>query len=411
MTLHIDIEPLCAMKLFYGKETYGIWEGDMIKNAKSRNVYLPELLKSFLLKYAYFDVNKGNVHCYHPEEMDVITSKEMDKDTEVEMMVIGRRNEYKVGLLTSAYSEENPSVYFGQLIKEDTLSYWHFEESGLHLRDFLILLFVENLGYMTASEVFDEDEMMASLKKDYEESVISILRDKIANSIKMRHFLCWDDDKKRFLAVVLLYEETLFVSIPQGLTLAELETLFHQEFYTNCVHCDYAHAYQLLQEIIKRMEKEKDSIIALGEKYQLAGRCCWALRQWDDAEEWYKKARQSLQVEIAKVYEKAHSFYFGLGHFYYEKGDKEKSQQAYAEAKNCEKYSGELPRRCGNLFQQQAVQKSEEGAYEEALALYEQALEEYRKDPQDCKYDIARCQQLKGETRRKRKLLKKSDNM
>lgn len=41
--------------------------------------------------------------------------------------------------------------------------------------------------------------------------------------------------------------------------------------------------------------------------------------------------------------------------------------------------------------------------YEKAIELYDQALAEYQKDPKNCKYDIARCQQLRGEAK---KLLK-----
>ncbi|MDE7275100.1 MAG: hypothetical protein K2N95_19005 [Lachnospiraceae bacterium] len=39
-----------------------------------------------------------------------------------------------------------------------------------------------------------------------------------------------------------------------------------------------------------------------------------------------------------------------------------------------------------------------------AIALYDLALEEFQKNPRDCKYDIERTQQLRGEAKRLKKV-------
>ncbi len=60
------------------------------------------------------------------------------------------------------------------------------------------------------------------------------------------------------------------------------------------------------------------------------------------------------------------------------------------------------------IYQSQGIflAKDKDNA-EKAIEAYNKALEEFKKNPKECKYEIARTQQLRGEAKRLKKELNK----
>lgn len=408
MGLTIHIEPLDAMKIFYEGEESGVWEGEFIKNEKKRGLVFPPLVREFLQKYGYFNINKGNAYCFLPDDMKLLLSE--TGESSHDMLLIGVRRELFIGIAYEDCSMEDPFIYLGAQYPSGYDSaefYWDWQNSGLSLNDFLTLLFIENLSAWTDSIVYNETEPIAAFLKKYGSGKDMNGTDFIVSLQTFRrpgYHICYDEDANLFIVLVLGDDGELMSLIPQGITTNELEDLFTKEFYQNDISCDFSHALRLLQEIISREEnEEEDDTEKLRKYYQLAGRCCWALGQWEDGESWYQKSEALLKAEISNMLDTACSFYQGLGNFYHEKGDAAKSQAAYQEVDKLCKGIGENPRRTGSLIQQQAAYMAEENKLDEAIDLYSKALEEYGKDPKNCKYEITRCQQLRDELMHKKK--------
>ncbi len=49
------------------------------------------------------------------------------------------------------------------------------------------------------------------------------------------------------------------------------------------------------------------------------------------------------------------------------------------------------------------------GRVKKAIEYYDQALKIFQEDPKDCKYEIVRCQQLRGEAKKQLKLAQEID--
>ena len=157
--------------------------------------------------------------------------------------------------------------------------------------------------------------------------------------------------------------------------------------------------------MIARMEKALADSVQLAEKYQLAGRCCWALEQWEQALVWYEKAAPIREMQQAELPVETCQYYIALGNFYFSCGKQAESVAMYQKAETiCRQYAPQNYYQLGRIFQVQGENWSKlEGQYEHAIDFYNLALEEFQKAPKDCKYDIARCQQLRGEMKRKKK--------
>jgi len=75
--MKIELTPLDALAKFYGGEELGVHEGDFIRNEKRRGLKLPKILKEFLQKYGYFDVNGGADQLSLPEKLISIKRRSM----------------------------------------------------------------------------------------------------------------------------------------------------------------------------------------------------------------------------------------------------------------------------------------------------------------------------------------------
>ena len=402
MALHVDISPLKAMEIFYEGEELGFWEGDFIKNEKQHGLKYPKMLKEFLLKYGFFGVNRGDSHFFLPDYARVININMGDETKE--LYIFGMLGSYVVGIFAEDRDEEDPYISFGEWVElEDGRNVLNFGDSGLFLSDVLLCLFTGNIiPGAEDRETFDTEEEVREILDRY--SYDEDLKNIIENVVRPYRFICFDDEEKKFLCVDLYSDEEqgnyeIAARFSPGISLEELEGLFSQEFYQNSINCDFAKALRFMEKIIERMEKDKSGTYEIGEKYRLAARCCWALEQWEKAEEWLKKAEPLFNLDFVPPQSRM-SYYRGLGNFYTDKGDKEKAAEAYnTEERIAEENGISLFKIKGDHLMNEGMKLSDEDRLEEAIELFEKALEQFKQDPKGCKYEIARCGQLKGDAK------------
>ena len=418
MSLHYNLSPLEAIKFFYGTETNGVWIGDIIKNEKKRNINLSSMHREYLLNYGFFPINKGEMCLFHPDSIRLFSHGNYRLEDSIYW--IGNSENYLVGVRADQISDDDPELFLGE-VQEDNSVYW--EAISDRLSDFLKNQFLRFLLLQNGVQLLEQPADIEACFGEYHVAVFDI-KSRKPYTIHQDLSLCWDEDQQMYLAVMFEYDGTLsrVFKIPLGVsdnkkhgkfTIEELRELFNKEFYENSLHCDFSHALKLQEEIIARQEQAEDQkSLELGQDYQCAGRCCWKLKQWEAAEQWYQKAIPLFQENEESNPDEVSSFYLGLGGFYHDMGNQQKSEDAFETAFDIsQKYQPENHYRIGQLLQTQAQKLSEEDAFlDKALDLYNQALEEYQKDPKNCKYDIARCQQLRGEVRRRKKQLNKSSN-
>lgn len=405
MCLIINMDPMEALEHFYCGEINGVWEGELIKFEKEWGMHLPLLLKQFYQSYGYFDVNYGHKQLFLPDDIMILPN---EGDSLAEMIIIGRCQDQYVGILNTGGIADNPKLYFGVRIQGETeaLGQWDFQESALTLRDFLRFMFIENLSQHTHSEVVEDPSQLETVLVDDMQ-----IHDEVFEAMQSQgSMICWCEEEAQFLNILFYSDNPVLVKFSQGMRLEELEQVFQQVFYQNSIHCDYAHALRLLETMMHKIEQEALDQRKLRNYQTLAGRCCWALHRWEEAETWYQKAEVRLKDEVAELIDQSQSFYFALGNFYYEKGEAEKSNLAYEKSKKSQLEGAENPRRTGDVLMQQAKQFGAKAQWALAITTCTQALETYQKDPKGCKYEIARCQQLRGEYRRYEKEEKKQLN-
>lgn len=405
MALQINIEPLKALELFYDQEKLGVWEGDFIKNAKQRHLKLPKLLHKFLANYAYLNVNRGSNQLWVPDKIDQTEAKVNDKKQDI--LIIGTMRNNLVAILASECDQANPTLLLDQLPEEkDDDMTLVFEKSKLDLQEFLIIMLLESPTVYDTATVYNQPN-------DTEEIVNSYNNADLAKLLQVnehpKHYICYDDETREFLGFILLPGRDIILKFKSCFAIHELENIFNKEFYENATNCDFQHALKILFKLIDHLENVEGVAPDLAEKYKLAGRCCWSLKEWGEAENWYKKAERIYKDILAETLEKVGNFYENLGVFYFDKEDINKSQTAYQEVDRLSDFSGtNNPYRKGQRILRQGMLMADAKRYQKAIELYDQALAEFQQDPKGCKYDIARCQQLRGEARKELKLKSKS---
>ncbi|MDE6579753.1 MAG: hypothetical protein K2K41_04385, partial [Ruminiclostridium sp.] len=309
-----------------------------------------------------------------------------------------------VGIFAEDCVEEDPPVSFGESVElEDGRNVLTFSDSGMFLSDVLLCLFTGNIiPGAEDGKTFDTKEEAEEIlgRYSYDPDLTNI----IENVVRPYRFICYDDEEKKFLCVDLYNDEEygdyeIAAVFSPGISTEELEELFSREFYQNSINCDFGKALHFMEKIIERMEKDKSGTYEIGEKYRLAARCCWALEQWDKAEEWLKKAEPLFNLDFVPPQSRM-SYYRGLGNFYTDKGDKEKGAAAYETEEQIAKENGiSLFKIKGDHLMNEGMKLSEEDRLKEAIELFEKALEQFKQDPKGCKYEIARCGQLKGDAK------------
>ena len=246
----------------------------------------------------------------------------------------------------------------------------------------------------------EHEEIQKSLKSYKSTELMNLFKEGKRPS---RNF-CWDDEKKEFLTLLLFPEREVLLTFRPSFSPRELDGILNRELYENTRGCDYEHALKIVRMLIGFLEKHGGGLI-LGEKYAIAGRCAWALKKWREADEWYRKAERVFTAEMKMTLERCQNFYEGLGNFCLAKEDLIRSKAANCEADRiCELLGNGGARNKGNRLLRQAAVMLEIEKVEKAIEYYDQALKVFQEEPKDCKYEIARCQQLRGEAKKKLKL-------
>lgn len=414
MAVLYNLEPLAAMDLFYDGEKNGLWNGDFIKNEKKNGLIVPPPLKEFLEKFAYLDMNKGQVTFFHPDYIRELSLP--IKDGEVHIMVIGKVNELFLGI---ELGTEELDIAVGAV--EDERIVWGPSE-GVTLAGMMRVMFVSTLFKSADKFLYQGAEIDAVLKKH------GAARSAIVPSEGSTQHTSINFDEENGAFLIAEYDQsgsemTFLHVVPRktfeqrkaerfaSVTLDELNSLFDGEFYGNALHCDFAHALDIKLEIVKRLEQSGAEELELADHYKLAGRCLWALNRLDEAVEWYDKA--GAIVEKSGDPEKIADYYHTMGNFYADTKQWDKSDEMYDKAMELIKEgSPDNVYDIGMIYQSRAQFLDDaDGDPDRVIKLCNLALEQFQKDPHDsgCKYEIARAQQLRGKAkRRKKELLKNS---
>ncbi len=414
--LHIDIEPLEALRIYYQNEKLGVWLGDIRQAEKQRKVFLPPLLRDFLLGYGRFAVNADhNSCCYlNPMLMNI---------TDDDLVIFGRIYFDKLLAFRRAdFAAENPQLYCAERqyaednldeekLDDDDSSPWSdFAPAGLRLRDFLIWLIIRNLRTRSLRIKAGADltgleapaELLALLQDEQDEQA-----DKLTGEV-----ICWDDETGELWGVSREPDgwRNLYRFVPSFYKW-ELQELFNLHFYQKT---DFARALPVAQQLIALLQQQEKDTLELADIYKLAGRCCWAVGRWGEAEEFYRLAEPIFEKQLAEMLDKVKYFYQAKGNFYAARQDEPKSRQAYARVDKICEFAGQGAARArGMRLVNQTIEIAginqdlvdDLGTLQCAQEMYNRALAEYQQDPKDCKYDIARTQQLRADVRRKIKSL------
>ncbi len=413
MSVLYNLEPLKAIELFYDGEKNGVWNGDFIKNEKERGLTVPPMLREFLEKYAYLDINKGQVTFFHPDYI-----REFSLPIEggkVHIMLIGKVNEMFLGI---ELGTKELDIAFGE-VKDERIMWGPSNE--ITLAGMMRVMFVSTLFKCEDKFLYQGAEIDAVLKKH------GAARSEIMPSSGSTQHTSINFDEENGAFLIAEYnkqgdEMTFLHVVPRktreqrkaerfaSVTLDELNSLFEGEFYTNSLHCDFAHALDIKLEIIKRLEQSGAEELELAKHYALAGRCLWALNRPDEAAEYYGRAGKL--IEKSGDIEKLAAHYHSLGCFYADTKQWDKSDEMFGM-----ELSLRLEHSLDNVYDIGMVYRTEaenidnaSGDPDRVIELCELALEQFRKDPRDsgCKYEIARVQQLRGKARRRKKELAKN---
>ncbi len=420
MAVLYNLSPLKAMELFYDGERRGIWRGDFIRNEKERGLVLPPELRDFLENYAYLEINEGGegrFRLFHPDSIGGVMLND-DEEGDIHLLVIGELNDLLVAIRMDEC--DYLRVVFGERSDDGTM--WTPSDNGT-LEGMYTVMFCSQLYRSADSYVFEDmPEINAVLKKHGADKSLILPSE---GSIQ-RISLCFDGDSGAFLTVDFSEDgqiETLHV-VPRKsfeqrkaekyatVSLDELKVLFDGEFFGNALHCDFEHALEIKLEIIARLEKSGAEDLELYENYKHAGRCCWALKKFDEALKWYDKT--GAVVERLGDLEKQAEYFHTLANFYADNGQFDKSDEFYDKelAIFRETCPDDVYKIGMNYLSRAQFLDSAGGAPERVIELCNLALEQFQQNPHDsgCKYETARAQQLRGGAKRRKKELDKQKN-
>lgn len=401
MAVLYNLDPLAAIDIFYHGEKNGIPQGDFIKNERQRNITFPPLLREFLEQYGYFGINQ-NVNTFSFFRPDIIKPIYLSTDEgEIPILSIGYFDERFIGIRTDI---EDFPVSVGREYKNVV----EWSPSPLNLLGAITVMFLTVL--------FDTDEHYSYYTVKPVLEKYGVLQSEIlpSNNCPERFSINFDEERKIFIVAEFDGESEEIVCLHTAplrpFSLEELEQLFSGEFYGNALHCDFEHALKLQTEIITRLEDAQDTDpLEMTNHYKIAARCCWALKRSNEAEMWYQKGLPAVERNLQTNPETAADYYMAMGNFYADMGQDEQSDRCYERSLEIYRLNPDNVRNIGMLYQSRAHYTLESKKdVDLAIELYNKALEEFQKKPKDCKYDIARTQQLRGDAKRLKKELSKS---
>lgn len=408
MSLELNITLMRALKYFYDGEVFGVQEGDFIYCFKKQGIILPSELKDFLRKYGRFDVNRWENRVFLPYELKRKTIKIDGIDEQV--ILFGILGYDQVGIRESEINKTKTKI-LREIPNEnnDELAPFRMKETGMTVDDYLRKIFLESYPAQCNSTRHAGTDVFREFIEYYQEDISRARLEKFVSSVKSKKLgkICWDAEHEVLLALTQRNEREEIAVIRPAFAIQELEALVTQEFYEKPKNCNYEHILKLLNRIINYYKKNQEwSELII--KYQMAGTCCWKMKRWKEAEGWYNMATELDAKILKQTLINSQNLYETIGNFLHDREDVIKCQLAYKRADKIGEFAGEnIAQRRGNRDFTQARILAEAGRLQEAIDLCNHALELYGRSPRDCKYDIARCQQLRGELRQKIKLKQK----
>lgn len=413
MAVLYNLTPLEAMDLFYDGEKRGVWDGDFIKNQKKTHIEVPHILREFLEKYGYLEVNKGQIYFFHPDDMRFLELNLPDGG-KIRILAAGMINDIYLGL---ELDDDNGAVAVGEIV--DGRISWG--PSDMTLSGMLTIAFVSLLYKSADNFVFQGSQIEAVLKKNGMErsklmpSEGHVQHTSLNFNEETGAFINaeFDPDGEEITTLCVTPRKTYEQRKAERyatVSLDELNSLFEGEFFGNSLHCDYAHASELQQEIIKRMERCGADELELTDHYRLAARCLWELERIDEAQELYDKSEKIIIKSGDQ--EKLADYYHTMMSFYDDIGQTDKSDEMFDKELDIRRQNfPDDVYHIGLIYQARANFLNKNGGDpDKIIELCELALEQFKKDPHDsgCKYMTARVYQLRAEAKKRKKELEKS---
>lgn len=392
MAILYNLEPLAAMELFYDGEKNGVWNGDFIKNEKERGLVLPPVIKEFLEDYGYLNINRNenSFQIFHPDRMGGFHLP-TDTGDDVPVLIIGVYQDFLVGVCTDS---GDLRVAFGEQTDEGTM----WGPVNLGFSGIITIMFVSLLFGSENHQAFEDAGTFSAVLA---ENSMELMKIRPSEGCPEHFSLNYNEENKSFL--IAEYDEQgeeitcLHVVGKGALELEELKRLFDKEFFQNSLNCDYNRALQIQTGIIRCLEDADP--LELAEHYKLAARCCWSLGQLDEAIAWYEKGLPAIEDNIGTAPDKAAHYYHAMGNFYADTRQYDKSEGCYSVELNILlNYYPDNAYEIGMNYQSRAqfFIKNRDNI-ETAIELLNIALEQFQRDPKNCRYSIARTQQLLGD--------------
>lgn len=300
-------------------------------------------------------------------------------------------------------NRDNPPVYMGRRCGENI----EWSVTQLHLEDYLAKVIADGLSPYCQTAFADDSDDIAQIVQMFGADV-----NMLEFGGKWGFSLCFNDEMQA-LAVFLqgdgeLKNAGVYAKTSNGLeripfggnTNAELTEFFEAEFYGNSINCNYEYALMINSERIKRTKESGAHATQAAELERLSARCLWAVGRFDDAEKLFNSAAAAFANSLIHTYT-------AMSNMLSECGKVEKSEKAFDAVASLSELAGDYDA-LGMLYQTRGQRLDKDIAtIDQAIELYDKALDQFKKMPRPNKHDIARTQQLRGEARRRKKEFEK----
>lgn len=403
-----NIPILKALEMYYDGEKCGEAEGLLDAVEKKLGYPLPQLLRDFVRDYGYMSINRGEILVLHPLDMRLMSLDGEDyivfgKVSGGYAAIKAKDNSSDPKILVGTVNDEEHSVVWNQYII--TLSFVLFEMFRTNLYD-----------DCKCSDVRGAEDAAAAME------LYGIDARKFTPfDGKTYYAICGDGKIFAMVSYSSVGEiDRLFALMKgdnwdlSGQRFAALKTEDVNGLLSNCFYSadpDYEHALMLNNEMIRREELNGSGKYVIIEQKKISARSLWALGRTGEAEKLYTEMIDSVlddtsdkgQKTLISVLKAATNFFLDIG-----------------KTTEYEKYTAMLSGLCektqdydtiGAMYWAQAQQIDHDLIrIDEAIELYEKAIEAFKKAPKPNKHDIARCQQLRGEARRRKKDSARNNN-
>lgn len=190
MSVLYNLDIFTALKITYGNRVDGYPEKDFVKNEQERGIYIPEILKRFLMNYGYMTVNRMSdcVRMLHP---NIIAERffHYGSDNDLPLIVIGRMNEYHVAIANTP--DPDPEIFMIKQTPEQVQIMPSDDTISEIMKVMLSGVLLKNDNAIIADDP-------AFAVKMLRENHVDLM--KIANNPELRreYVLCFTEEKRTF---------------------------------------------------------------------------------------------------------------------------------------------------------------------------------------------------------------------